>query len=128
MTSDSRSVYLITYSHLDCEKVKSREDFAELFVRACGEDIVKQWVRSCEKQSNGRIHYCLGIKLNRVHRWKIGKENVSKNRGVVVNFQTFHSNYYDAYLYVTKEDPDYVTSQDHPLLTNSPQAQKASCK
>ena len=56
------------------------------------------------------------------------KENVSKNHGVVVNFQTFHSNYYDAYYYVTKEDPDYVTSQAHPLLRNSPQTQKASCK
>ena len=79
MTSDSRSVYLITYSHVDCEKVKCREDFAELFARACEEDIIKQWVCSCEKQSNGRIHYCLGIKLNRVHRWKIGKENQTIN-------------------------------------------------
>ena len=56
------------------------------------------------------------------------KENVSKNHGVVVNFQTFHSNYYDVYGYVTKEDPDYVTSQYHQLLINSPQTQKASRK
>ena len=41
-TSDRRSVYLITYSQADCEKIKGREDIAELFVRACGEDIVKQ--------------------------------------------------------------------------------------
>ena len=38
---DSRSVYLIAYSQADCEKIKGREDFAELFVRAFGEDIVK---------------------------------------------------------------------------------------
>ena len=44
---DSRSVYLITYSQVDCEKIKDREDFAELFVRKFGEDIVKQWVCSC---------------------------------------------------------------------------------
>ena len=94
---DSRSVYLIAYSQADCEKIKGREDFAELFVRAFGEDIVKQWVCSCEKHNNGGIHYHLGIKLSRVRRWKMVKENVSKNHGVVVNFQTFHSNYYDAY-------------------------------
>ena len=56
------------------------------------------------------------------------KKNVSKYHGVVVNFKTFLSNYYHAYRYVTKEDPDYVTSQDHPLLTNSPQTQEASRK
>ena len=42
LTSDGRSVYLITYSQAHCQKIKSREDFAELFVRALGEDIVKQ--------------------------------------------------------------------------------------
>ena len=36
------------------------------------------------------------------------KDNVSKNHGVVVNFQTFHSNYNDAYRYVTKEDPVFT--------------------
>ena len=119
--SDSRSVYLITYSQADCVNIKGREDFAELFVREFEEDIVKQWVYSCEKHNNGGIHYHLGIKLNRVRRWKMVKENVSKNHGVVVNFQTFYSNYYDAYCSITKEEPDYLTSQDHPLLTNSPQ-------
>ena len=74
------------------------------------------------------IHYHLGIKVNRVRRWKMVKKNVSKYHGVVVNFKTFLSNYYHAYRYVTKEDPDYVTSQDHPLLTNSPQTQEASRK
>ena len=97
-------------------------------MREFEEDIVKQWVCSREKHNNGRIHYHLGIKPNRVRRWKMVRENVSKNHGVVVNFQTFHFNYYDAYRYVTKEDPDYVTSQDHPLLTNSPQTQNASRK
>ena len=40
--SDSRSVYLITYSQADCVNIKGREDFAELFVREFEEDIVKQ--------------------------------------------------------------------------------------
>ena len=72
------------------------------------------------------IHYHLGIKVNRVRRWKMVKKNVSKYHGAVVNFKTFLSNYYHAYRYVTKEDPDYVTSQDHPLLTNSPQTNTES--
>ena len=41
-TSDSRSVYPITYTQAECEKIKGRKDFAELFMRAFGEDIVKQ--------------------------------------------------------------------------------------
>ena len=36
LTSDGRSVHLITYSQAHCQKIKSREDFAELFVRALG--------------------------------------------------------------------------------------------
>ena len=41
-TSDSWSVYPIRYTQAECEKIKSRKDFAELFMRAFGEDIVKQ--------------------------------------------------------------------------------------
>ena len=67
------------------------------------EDIVKQWVCSCGKHKNGEIYH-LGNKLNRVGRWKMAKEKVSKNHRVVVNFPTFHSNYYDTYCYVIKED------------------------
>ena len=66
ITSDSRSVYPITYTQAECEKIKGRKDFAELFMRAFGEDIVKQWKCSYERHNNGGILYHLDIKLKRV--------------------------------------------------------------
>ena len=56
------------------------------------------------------------------------KETISGEHGIVVNFQAFHTNYYDAYRYATKQDLDYVTSVGHPILTNSPQTKLASRK
>ena len=125
--SNQRSVYLITYSNADLNKVKSREEFAEIWVNAFGSDNVRQWACSCEKHKvSDTVHYHLALKLNRVKRWKMAKESVSKNEGIVCNFQEFHTNYYDAFGYVKKEDPDYITSEGHPILTNSPQTKKAS--
>ena len=121
-----RSVYLITYSKADVEKIDTREKFANLFVQGFGEDIIVQWVCACEKHKDGQLHFHLAIKLKRMRRWKAVKENISKNHSIVVHFQSFHTNYYDAYSYVTKEDPDYVTSQGHPMLANSPQTKNAS--
>lgn len=123
-----RSVYLITYSQADLNKVPTREAFAEMFVDAFGQDVVKQWVCGCERHQDGGLHFHLALKLNRMRRWKHVKQYISLRHGVVVNFQAFHTNYYDAYKYVIKEDAEYVTSEGHLLLTNSPQTKKASQK
>lgn len=127
--SDQRSVYLITYSRADLDKVKTREEFAEIWVQAFGKDLIKQWACSCEKhKEDDAVHYHLALKLKRVKRWKLARENVIRQHGIVCNFQEFHTNYYDAYGYVKKEDVDYVTSEGHPMLANSPQTKKASAK
>ena len=54
------------------------------------------------------------------------KEEVTKSTGIVCNFQEFHTNYYDAFRYVTKEDGNYTTSTNHPDLLNSPRTKLAS--
>ena len=41
MCSD-KSVYLITYSQVDLDKVPTREALAEMFVKAFGEDVVQK--------------------------------------------------------------------------------------
>ena len=65
--SDQRSVYLITYSNADLDKIKTREEFAELWTNAFGEDIVKQWACCCEKhKENDKVHFHLALKLKRV--------------------------------------------------------------
>ena len=103
--SDQRSVYLITYSKADLDKIKTREEFAELWTNAFGEDIVKQWACCCEKhKENDKVHFHLALKLKRVRRWKLVKQKVIDEAGVVCNFQDFHTNYYDAFSYVKKED------------------------
>ena len=127
--SDQRSVYLITYSDADLEKIKTREEFAALWRKAFGEDIVKQWACCCEKHQEGdKVHFHLALKLKRVRRWKMVKQKVINETGIVCHFQEFHTNYYDAFCYVKKEDVDYVISEGHPLLTNSPLTKSASAK
>ena len=86
--SDQRSVYLITYSHADLGKINSREQFAEMWVKAFGENFVKQWACSCEKHTDGvNVHYHLALKLNRVKRWKIVRESVIRNTTLYAIFR-----------------------------------------
>ena len=101
--SEQRSVYLITYSNADLEKIDSREQFAELWVNAFGTEMVKQWACCCEKhQEEENVHFHLALKLKRVRRWKMVKEKVSRETGIVCHLQEFHTNYYDAFKYVKK--------------------------
>ncbi len=119
--SQQRSVYLITYSDADLTKVDSRGHFADIWCEAFGEDYIDKWVCSCEKHKNGEgVHFHLALKLNRVKRWKLAKQTVQNQHDIVCYFREFHTNYYDAYSYVTKKDSEYLTSTDHPVLNNSP--------
>ena len=123
-----RSVYRITYSQADTSKIESREEFAKLFIDAFGEEVIDQWACGCEKHKSGGLHFHLALKLKKMRRWKKIKESITEKHGIVVNFQSFHTNYYDAYQYVTKEDLDYQTSEGHPMMANSPQTKFASRK
>ena len=44
-----KSMYLITYSQVDLDKVPTREALAEMFVKAFGEDVVQQSAWACVK-------------------------------------------------------------------------------
>ena len=70
--SDQRSVYLITYSRADLMIVSTREEFADIWVKAFGEDVVKQWACCCEKnKESDEVHFHLALKLKKVKRWKM---------------------------------------------------------
>ena len=45
------------------------------------------------------------------------RNQIAKSHGINVNFSDGHSQYYDAWQYVTKEDPDFVESENHPDLS-----------
>ena len=127
METTRRSVYLITYSDADLEKVSTREAFADVWVEAFGQEFVAHWACCLENHSEeNKVHFHLAIKLTSLRRWKMLKEKVVRESDIVCNFQEFHTNYYDAFRYVTKEDADYVTSAGHPDLSKAPRTMGAS--
>ena len=112
-----RSVYLVTYSHADGNW--SRESYADAVVSTFEQADCQavQWVCSKEDHAEGGHHFHLAIKLNRQKRWLRVRNQIAKSHGINVNFSDGHSQYYDAWQYVTKEDPDFVESENHPDLS-----------
>lgn len=112
-----RSVYLVTYSQADGNW--SRESYADAVVSTFEQADCQavQWVCSKEDHAEGGHHFHLAIKLNRQKRWLRVRNQIAKSHGINVNFSDGHSQYYDAWQYVTKEDPDFVESENHPDLS-----------
>ena len=112
------TVYLVTYAQADLKKVGSRKAFADIVTGAFNQNklfnCVEYWCCAKERQREGGRHYHLALKLTDVYRWKQVKESITKNHGIVVNFQDFKTRYYDAYRYTTKKDPAHIISDNHP--------------
>ena len=70
----------------------------------------------------------MAVKLSHARRWLRIRNYLDDNHSIQVNFSSVHSNYYSAWRYTTKEDPEYVQSVNHPDLVNStpPRTQEAS--
>ena len=116
-----RSVYLITYSQCDSSHL-SRTQFADIIVDAWHSislSKILQWVVSLESHQNGGSHFHMAIKLNTTSRWRAIRRFVDNKHGIKLNFSDSHTNYYTAYEYVTKEDPNFVLSPGHPDLANT---------
>lgn len=125
MDCGSRSVYLVTYSQVDKEKVESKEEFATMVVEEFKDCNVIQWICAEEKHQESGTHYHLAIKLDRVKRWKAVRQRLEEKYKVCVNFSDHHNNYYTAYKYV-KKDGDFITSENHTEYIGSPKTSKAS--
>ena len=128
-----RTVYLVTYSRADADIVSSRDSFAVVVLDSFLNDDpnaqgkVVQWVCSQESHKDGGNHYHMAVKLDRSRRWLKVRNYADSKHGVKLNFSSTHDNYYSAWKYATKEDQDYLQSQDHPDLKNvPPQTQAAS--
>ena len=116
-----RSVYLITYSHADENKVANKETFSTMVIDSFqnnGQAKVLHWACGKEAHSDGTPHYHLVIKLDRQKRWRSVRNYLSSQYGVCVNFSNEFTNYYDGYMYVSKEDTEVLHSDNHPPLTN----------
>ena len=126
-----RSVYLITFSQCDSSEL-SRVQFAELIVEAwhtCSRSKIIQWVVSLEAHENSGNHFHMAIKLSSPARWLKVRNFVDDKYGIKLNFSNSHANYYTAYEYVVKEDPNFVQSANHPDFSNGkpPKTTKATC-
>ena len=118
-----RSVYLLTYSQADIQLVPTREEFSHLVIRSIETATPAKmihWVCSKETHADGGKHYHMAVKLDRQQRWLAIRDHLHIVEGIPVNFTDDHSNYYDAWRYVTKEDLEPLSSTDHPDLTNAP--------
>jgi len=125
-----RSVYLVTYSRADVEKIPTREVFTCAIVESfsVGTAEVVQWVHCQEKHRKGGDHYHLAIKLDRNYRWIMSKHYLQSKYRITVHYSSHHHNYYSAWLYVTKSDSEFKESLEHPDLRNlgKPQTNLAS--
>jgi len=130
MGPNVRSVYLVTYSQAGEEW--TRETFSNSVVEKFEENQgnVTQWVCSREAHQNGGIHYHLALKLDRQKRWLNVRNSLARVHGINVNFSDGHTNYFDAWEYVTKSDEQFIQSEGHPDLTAGfvPRTRNASNK
>ena len=119
-----RSVYLLTYSQADLRIFPNRESFASAVCEAvskCQGPSAKliQWTCSQESHKKGGSHYHMSIKLSKIKRWLPIRQYLKEKWNIFVHFSNRHVNYYSAWLYTTKEDPDFLESPGHPDLTNA---------
>ena len=117
-----RSIFLVTYSRANPHIVPNKEQFARIVTEAVERatpSTVIQWVVGEEKHSDGGIHFHMAMKVDRQQRWLCIRDRIRMDHGINVNFSDGHPNYYTAWTYVTKEDPQPLQSENHPDLKNA---------
>ena len=132
-SSPQGSVYLVTYSRADLSKIPDRQTFARVVVEAfqeAGLATVVQWVVSQELHAKSDTtdsdkHYHMALKLSKRMRWARIRQYLESCQEIRVNFSDRHNTYYSAYKYVTKEDEEYLLSENHPELRDPPVTENA---
>lgn len=126
-----RTVYLLTYSKANPDICSTRQSFSDKVLeafRSTGAEVV-QWV-CCQEEhkQNGGYHYHMAVKLQKQRRWSRVKSYLQNEFNIVVHFSANHANYHSAWVYVTKEDNNFLQSEGHPDLQDgvSPLSSKAS--
>ena len=115
-----RSVYLITLSQ---SMVLSYPKWSLHIL------MLKHGMHAMSHESSGH-HFHMAIKLSSPARWIRIRNFVDQKYGIKLNFSDSHANYYTAYEYIVKEDPNFVLSSNHPDLSNgkAPKTTKATSR
>lgn len=129
-----RRCYLITYSQVDKSKFPTKESFTEAVVKsfAVGKSKAKlvHWVCVREEHAKDGFHYHMAVKFSEGKRWKKAKKHLRTKYQTSINFTESEKyyNYYSAYKYLIKEDPQPLHSEGHPDLTSasSPKTSKST--
>ena len=123
----ARQIYLITYSGADVLLVPGRKEFAKIITEEFDrfDQVTDQWIVSVEMHRKKGVHFHMALKLQKERRWAQVRKNVKKKYDIDLDFQDWHSHYYDAFTYVSKFDTHYQTSEGHPVLENPPSTDKA---
>ena len=79
----ARTVYLVTYSQADIEKVENRKVFTDIVTGAFNQNklfnFAEYWCCAKERHWERGRHYHLALKLRGVYSWKQVKESITKN-------------------------------------------------
>ena len=116
----NRRQYLITYSKADLVKFPTRESFCDALIscfNATGKVVAENWACCLEEHEDTSGYHCHAcVRLSGPKRWDPVKRRLHEMFGIQVNFSESHENYYSAYKYVYKNDPDVYKSANHPDL------------
>ena len=80
-----------------------------------------------EAHKDGGKHYHMALKLSKRSRWAAVRRHILATYGINVNFNEGEEGdtYYSAYLYVKKEDREFIESEGHPDMTVMPKTTQA---
>ena len=122
--SRSEKCVLITYSQADLGIFLDRQLFPDGVCEAVlncegPKSKVTRWTCSQENHKKQGKHYHMVIKLNKIKRWLLMWQYLKNKWSVYIHFSNWHTNYYSAWMYITKEDEYCIQSAGHPDLGNS---------
>jgi hypothetical protein len=121
LPSQQKSVHLVTWSRANAQLLDDpanpRESFGKLLQELfySKSQTVLHWACAKEMHKYGGYHFHVSMQFGKKTRWfAVAKELCARN--IKVNFQSFHTKYSDAFRYITKEDTNFVTSVNHPMM------------
>ena len=128
---NARSVYLVTYSQANIDRVPDRETFAHMikdsFEKSGAGSVVEKWCCSREEHGDGNPHFHMAVKLKSQRRWLAVRNYLENSYHIKVNFSDGPSNYYEAWSYCSKSDKNVLLCENHPEFTTAPRTSAASC-